>query len=649
MSFFKSIRFKLLLMTIGLQMLVAIIFIAAAIISTGMMLNDNSVEVSESIEQTIQSAVENWRVSTLAYAEIVADHPSTQMLEAIYNKDSDAIIDLMEDAFGFSSCDAMTFTDMEGDVLARVHNRNNTGNIITSLAIADAIKGQSVSYVYPTLNSGFSITAGVPIFDSGSQIGVVFLSKRLDQVDTVGEMKRMTGSEIVIYQGSDPVIASFTDDAESIGTLSDDFQTRLSGGNSVVELSNFESNSAVWRYTPIRGRDDAVVGAILTIHTSTSGNWVIIMWTCLFIATSLASIITLYTTISRVTVHFGYISRGIGQIGSEGNLEFPPDVMASAQTCSSWNNEIGVVARAVGGLIEHLTNLEKSLEAIADGDLTARINVLGEKDLIGNAVKNMVMNLSKTLFSINSASKQVHTGATQIADGAQTLARGATQQAASIEVLLSSVSEIAEKTNNNAQMANKAASLAGTVKDSAEKGSHQMGEMIEAVESINEASQSISKVIKTIDDIAFQTNILALNAAVEAARAGSAGKGFAVVAEEVRNLASKSAEAAKDTAGLIENTMERAALGSSIAAKTSESLSEIVSGISESSRIVADIAKSSEDQALGIKQLNIGINQVSQVVAQNSATAEESAAASEEMSGQSAMLEEYVSQYKLDE
>ncbi len=253
---------------------------------------------------------------------------------------------------------------------------------------------------------------------------------------------------------------------------------------------------------------------------------------------------------------------------------------------------------------------------------------------------------SSLVNEIEAVSSSFISASKQISDGSQALAQGATEQAASVQQLSSSIADIAHKTKANADLAEKAAALAGQIKTNAEKGSFQMNEMMTAVKDINKASQDINKIIKVIDDIAFQTNILALNAAVEAARAGQHGKGFAVVAEEVRSLAAKSAEAAKETDGMIANSIGKAEMGSRIADETAASLKEIVSGINESNRIITEIARSSEEQSAGIGQINIGVDQVSQVVQQNSATAQESAAAAQEMNAQSVTLEELIHEYK---
>ena len=342
-----------------------------------------------------------------------------------------------------------------------------------------------------------------------------------------------------------------------------------------------------------------------------------------------------------------FISDLAAKIAEEGDLEQNAAEIEKHQRFSEGKDESAQIAANFGRLINRLREVDDCLTSIAANDLTAEFHPLSEKDVMGIALQSMLTNLNSMFSDINSSSAQVSSGSKQVADGAQALAQGSTQQAASVQQLSSSISEIAVKTKSNAEMAGQAASLADTIKSSAEKGSRQMDEMMIAVGDINEASQSISKVIKTIDDIAFQTNILALNAAVDAARAGQHGKGFAVVAEEVRNLAAKSAEAAKNTGGLIENSIDKANLGVRIAGETAESLTAIVSGINESDRLVGEIARSSEEQSLAIDQLNIGVDQVARVVQQNSATAEQSAAASQEMSGQSDFLLQLISQFKL--
>jgi len=310
-------------------------------------------------------------------------------------------------------------------------------------------------------------------------------------------------------------------------------------------------------------------------------------------------------------------------------------------------DEIGTLFDSYVQLIEFFEEIVGELKLLASGNLNFDVIIRSEDDSVSKTLRQVVEDLNVMFVEINTSTEQVAVGSKQIADGSQTLARSATEQAASVEQLSASIAEVAQKTKDNADMAERAAALAGTIKSNAEKGSHQMDEMMMAVKDINTSSQNISKVIKSIDDIAFQTNILALNAAVEAARAGQHGKGFAVVAEEVRNLAAKSAEAAKDTESLIADSIEKAELGSRIADDTAASLVEIVSGIGESSALVNEIAKSSEEQSEGIARINEGIDQVAQVVHQTSATAEQSAAASQEMSGQSTMLEELISRFKL--
>ena len=333
--------------------------------------------------------------------------------------------------------------------------------------------------------------------------------------------------------------------------------------------------------------------------------------------------------------------------GTVGDLTLQPEDIAIIAKLAESKDEIGQTIGSCATFVNHVTHISEELARIADGDLTAEIECLSDIDALGVGLKKMVDSMNALFGDINASSAQVSGGSRQIADGAQALAQGSTQQAATVEALSNSISEIAAKTKDNAEMASRAATLAGTIMQNAQKGSSQMDEMTSAVREINQASQSISKVIKVIDDIAFQTNILALNAAVEAARAGQHGKGFAVVAEEVRNLAAKSAEAAKDTGGLIANSMEKAELGARIADDTAASLTEIVTGISESNQLISEIASASEQQSGGISMINTSIDQVAQVVQQNSATAQQSAAASEEMSEQSDVLQELVSQFKL--
>jgi methyl-accepting chemotaxis protein len=310
-------------------------------------------------------------------------------------------------------------------------------------------------------------------------------------------------------------------------------------------------------------------------------------------------------------------------------------------------DEIGQMARAIDEMADELEKKAEVAAAIAEGDLSKEVTLASDKDVLGKSFRKMTDNLNRIVGQIYEAAMQVASGSGQVSDASQALSQGATEQAASLEEITSSMTQMSSQIKTSAENAGQANQLASTARNSADQGSARMQEMVSAMGEINEASRSISNIIKVIDDIAFQTNLLALNAAVEAARAGRHGKGFAVVAEEVRNLAARSAKAARETAELIDGSVKKVENGAEIAGRTSEALAEIVEGVTKVTDLVGEIAAASNEQAQGTAQINQGLTQIDSVTQQNTASAEETAAASEELTGQAGELRQALGIFKL--
>ena len=318
-------------------------------------------------------------------------------------------------------------------------------------------------------------------------------------------------------------------------------------------------------------------------------------------------------------------------------------------------DELGVLADQVRRLIHKLQVIiddeNKFLAKMAAGDFT--VDSVCEEEYTGGfqpllvSFRGIGEKLNETMLQINQSSAQVASGSEQVSSGAQALSQGTAEQASSVEELAATINEISSKVKQNADNAQQANAKAGSISTEMNVSNEKMQLMIQAMEDISHCSNEISKIIKTIEDIAFQTNILALNAAVEAARAGTAGKGFAVVADEVRSLASKSAESSKNTSVLIENSLKAVENGTRIAGETAQSLYQAVNGVNEMTAIIGQISEASSAQAHSISQVTLGIDQISSVVQTNSATAQESAAASEELSSQSQMMKNLVNKFKL--
>lgn len=502
-------------------------------------------------------------------------------------------------------------------------------------------------------NQGVVIYAATKVNNSTEYNGVVYgvlkgdtFSSMIDNatIGKTGYSFITNKSGFIIAHKDRNIVNSFTNYielAKKNPALSDikSVTEAMVAGKSGSQGYILNGNRMYLAYCPIQGTDGWAIGSTANVSEMMSGFYNSVLITVgLMILFIIISCLIAFRIANPIAKPIVSLVQRIEKL-AEGDLQSEVPEIKS-------RNEIGVLAASFAGTVNtlkgYVEEISSVLDGLANGDCTAEThqNYKGDFLAIGTSLSDITSGLNEIFLNISQSADQVADGAGQVAGASQSLSQGASQQASAIEELSVSITEIAKEVSHTAENAETASKLSLESSSEVRRGNEYMQHMLEAMREISSSSSEIGKIIKTIDDIAFQTNILALNAAVEAARAGAVGKGFAVVADEVRNLASKSAQAAKNTTVLIERSIRAVENGTRIADETAASLNAIIESSNKTVNLIGEISTASNGQAISVRQVMSGVDQISAVVQTNSATSEESAATSEQLSAQAQALKD---------
>lgn len=657
MNRFKSLKMKLIVSTTLIVCLTAVLNLVIGIIASTKSITENVQNDLRSVgmmaEVAINNALDKMKVSVESIAKT----------ETIGNPKYDSAYWLAElnkqrDAMGF---DTISLVNMSGDVISSTDELNGK-NIMEQEYFREAIAGKT--YITPPtydINKKPCVIICAPVTNN-NYIGVVMATLNEQAyseivknivVGKTGNVFILDNKGTVIANKRPELVASFTNfidqakkDSSYAGMAA--VYKNMVAGKSGVETYTYDSGERYCYYAPLKNTTGWSYGVVAPVSEMTSTIWYTIAG--LLAASILCIILGVLASLmaaKSIANPISLVCRRL-ELLAEGDLH-TDTVRVSAK------DETGILAssldKTVVSLRGYITDITQTLQEISEGNMVTRIEGDFEGDFapIRDSLVTITESLNAVLSNISLAAVQVANSSEQVSDGASLLAENATKQAGAIEELSSTLTDISMKTGQNSENADQASAITQGTRQIAEKGNGYMQEMLGSMHDINTASENISKIIKVIEDISFQTNILALNAAVEAARAGAAGKGFAVVADEVRSLANKSAQAAKETTALIEDTIDKVQLGTNKANHAAKALKEIVESVEKSNTMVMQIAKASKEQAIALEEVNGGINQITEAVQTNSATSEESSATSQEMRAQAEHLKQEMAKFRLSQ
>lgn len=650
---FKRIGFKIAAVATCGILVVGVFSVLYMSGNTRKVINQINTERSRMALITMNSIMDEYKDNSKIAAESLADNDT--LIRAVERGQSDSVSAAAAQTIqnlGFD-VDFVTVTDNKGNVIARTHSDKTGDSIISQQNVVMAFEGETTTHTGLGSEIKLAIRTGAPVTNAGGKIiGTVSTGYSLVNTSFVDKIKSMTGNEFTIFIGDERANTTIVNNGERvIGTKLDPRIAKivLEERREYFGAADILGSPYATAYIPMIDSTDQAIGILFAgiplkaVNTAVQSASITSAFIVLILMAAVIAALIIY--IRRIIVRPLSDMSAVATELSRGNLKVELHYRA--------HDELGILADAlritVHSLQSYIQDISDKLGEISNGDMRVLIDLdyIGDFSPIKSSLIQISSSLNQTLSLIRSAAGQVNIEAEQASCSSQTLASGASEQAAAVEELNASISTVAQQADQNAVNVKQATEYVMQAGAGVDESNEQMKNLTHAMADIQSSSQKIVSITKVIDDIAFQTNLLALNAAVEAARAGEAGKGFAVVADEVRSLAAKSAEAAKKTAFIIEQSTSTVLEGERLAVETAEVLQNVSEKAKLAVQEIQEIKEASSEQAEAIKQINLGLSQVSSIVQSNAATAQESSTSSEELVAQAQTLLNEVEKFKL--